>query len=143
MLGFSQSTATSFQNSQGNKRKWVSKEDDVLIACMVYLHNVGTFNADAGFNTDYLNELERMLEKVLPHVMLKARPNHESRIKILKKDWTILYNMLRGKDNSNFGWDKYRATEKDAQTTADIVEKIDAKDVATAKNPKGGSNYHG
>ncbi|MBA0577397.1 hypothetical protein Golob_025302 [Gossypium lobatum] len=64
---------------------------------MVDLHNVGTFNADAGFNIDFLNKLERMLEKVLPHAMLKARPNLESRIKTLKKDWTIIYNMLRGK----------------------------------------------
>ncbi|MBA0777692.1 hypothetical protein Gotri_005683 [Gossypium trilobum] len=38
-----------------------------------------------------------MLEIFLPHVMLKARPNPESRIKTLKKDWTIIYNMLRGK----------------------------------------------
>ncbi|MBA0755009.1 hypothetical protein Gogos_020224 [Gossypium gossypioides] len=61
---------------------------------MVDLHNVGTFNADTGFKTDYLNELEKMLEKVLPNVMLKVKPNIESRIKILKRDWSIVYDML-------------------------------------------------
>ncbi|KAH1081841.1 hypothetical protein J1N35_021602 [Gossypium stocksii] len=145
---------------------------------MVDLHNVGTFNVDTRFNTDYLNELERMLEKVLPHAMLKAKPNPESRTKTLKKDWTIVYNMLRGKDNSNFCWDEHRqmvvaedashkeagqfkrrnflyydqltfiyakdrATEKDAQIAADIVEEIDVEDVATTENPEVGSNYHG
>ncbi|MBA0626132.1 hypothetical protein Godav_003853 [Gossypium davidsonii] len=45
---------------------------------------------------------KKMLEKVLPHTMLKAKPNLESRIRILKRDWTIVYNMLRGK-NSDFG----------------------------------------
>ncbi|MBA0755008.1 hypothetical protein Gogos_020224 [Gossypium gossypioides] len=68
---------------------------------MVDLHNVGTFNADTGFKTDYLNELEKMLEKVLPNVMLKVKPNIESRIKILKRDWSIVYDMLNGKNNSS------------------------------------------
>ncbi|MBA0721981.1 hypothetical protein Golax_009472 [Gossypium laxum] len=30
-----------------------------------------------------------MLDKVLPHAMLKAKPNLESRIKTLKRDWAI------------------------------------------------------
>ncbi|MBA0656142.1 hypothetical protein Goklo_008531, partial [Gossypium klotzschianum] len=38
---------------------------------------------------------------------------------------------------------KNRATRKNAQTTTDIVEEIDAEDVATTKNPEKGSTYHG
>ncbi|MBA0717443.1 hypothetical protein Golax_005266 [Gossypium laxum] len=53
---------------------------------MVDLHNVGTFNTNTRFKVDYLNKLERMLEEVLPHAMLKARPNLESRIRTLKKE---------------------------------------------------------
>ncbi|MBA0752043.1 hypothetical protein Gogos_000919 [Gossypium gossypioides] len=41
---------------------------------MVDLYNVGTYNADMRFKAGYLKELERMLEKVLPHAMLKAKP---------------------------------------------------------------------
>ncbi|MBA0609209.1 hypothetical protein Godav_021306 [Gossypium davidsonii] len=26
----------------------------------------------------------------------------------LKRDWTIVYDMLSGKENSSFGWDEYR-----------------------------------
>ncbi|MBA0818997.1 hypothetical protein Gohar_021251, partial [Gossypium harknessii] len=59
------------------KRKWVLKEDAVLVVYMVDLHNVGTFNAYTRFKAGYLNELKRMLEKVLPHAMLKAKPNLE------------------------------------------------------------------
>ncbi|KAG8485935.1 hypothetical protein CXB51_019283 [Gossypium anomalum] len=51
MLGFSQSSVSS-QNSRETKRKWVLKEDVVLVACMVDLHNVGTFNADTGFKAE-------------------------------------------------------------------------------------------
>ncbi|MBA0574878.1 hypothetical protein Golob_024265 [Gossypium lobatum] len=75
---------------------------------MVDLHNVGTFNANTGFKAGYLNKMERMLEKVLPYAMLKAKPNLESRIRTLKRDWAIVYDMLYGKNNSDFGWDEHR-----------------------------------
>ncbi|MBA0789127.1 hypothetical protein Gotri_025629 [Gossypium trilobum] len=42
-----------------------------------------------------------MLENILPHAMLKAKPNLELRIRTLKMDWTIIYDMLSGKDNSS------------------------------------------
>ncbi|KAH1073923.1 hypothetical protein J1N35_026251 [Gossypium stocksii] len=85
MSGFSQSNVSS-QSSRGTKRKWVPEEDAALVACMVDLHNAGTYNADTGFKAGYLNELEKMLEKVLPNAMLKAKPNLESRIRTLKRD---------------------------------------------------------
>ncbi|MBA0839000.1 hypothetical protein Goarm_004775 [Gossypium armourianum] len=50
-----------------------------------------------GFKVGYLNELEKMLEKVLPHAMLKAKPNLESRIRALKRYWAIVYDMRSGK----------------------------------------------
>ncbi|MBA0634092.1 hypothetical protein Godav_005230 [Gossypium davidsonii] len=96
---------------------------------MVDLYNVGTYNADTGFKADYLNELEKMLEKVLPHAMLKAKPNLESRIRTLKRDLAIIYDMLSGKDNSGFA--------------VDIVEEIDADDATTANNLEEGNNYRG
>ncbi|MBA0749384.1 hypothetical protein Gogos_003324 [Gossypium gossypioides] len=133
MSGFSQSIASS-QNSRGTKRKWVLKEDVALVVCMVDLYNVGTYNADTRFKVDYLNELERMLEKVIPHAMLKAKPNLVSRIRTFKRDWAIIYDILSGKDNSDFD----RAIGKNAQIAADIVEEMDAKDMdvsATQSQP--------
>ncbi|MBA0747755.1 hypothetical protein Gogos_004642, partial [Gossypium gossypioides] len=38
---------------------------------------------------------------------------------------------------------KDRATRKDTQTSADIVEEIDVEDVATTNNLEEGNNYHG
>ncbi|KAK5838652.1 hypothetical protein PVK06_007386 [Gossypium arboreum] len=185
MSSFSQASVSS-QNSRGTKRKWLPEEDAALVACMVDVHNVGTFNADTGFKADYLNELEKMLEKVLPDAKLKAKPNLESRIRTLKRDWSIVYDMLSGKNNSGFGWDenrqlvvaedavwnsyikvriistaqfkhrsfpyydqltaiyaKDRATGKDAQTAADIIEEIDAEDVATTNTHEERNDFHG
>ncbi|KAK8259926.1 hypothetical protein V6Z12_D13G087800 [Gossypium hirsutum] len=140
---------------------------------MVNLHNVGTFNADTGFKAGYLNELERMLQKALPNAMLKAKPNIESRIMLFKREWSIVYDMLNGQNNSGFGWDEHRqlvvaedavwdsylnshkeadqfrrrsfpyydqltaiyardrATGKDTQTAADVLEEINAEGVPT------------
>ncbi|KAG8477519.1 hypothetical protein CXB51_031102 [Gossypium anomalum] len=115
------------------KRKWVLEEDATLVSCMVDLYNVGTYNANT---------------------RSKAKPNLGSRIRTLKRDWAIVYDMLNGKDNSGFGWDEQRqmvvvedavhkaATKKDAQTAAYIVEEIDVEDVATTNNPEEGNNYH-
>ncbi|PPD76897.1 hypothetical protein GOBAR_DD26187 [Gossypium barbadense] len=102
-----QSHASS-QASRGSKRKWVPEEDAALVSCMVDLHNVGTFNADTGFKAGYLNELEKMLQKALPNALLKAKPNIESRIRCLKREWPVVNDMLNGQNNSGFGWDEHR-----------------------------------
>ncbi|PPD81812.1 hypothetical protein GOBAR_DD21263 [Gossypium barbadense] len=75
---------------------------------LAWWNNVGTFNADTGFKAGYLNELEKMLEKALPRAMLKAKPNIESRIRCLKREWSVVYNMLNGQNNNGFGWDEHR-----------------------------------
>ncbi|MBA0865333.1 hypothetical protein Goshw_011212 [Gossypium schwendimanii] len=127
---------------------------------MVNLHNVGTFNTDTGSKVGYLNELEKMLDKVLPHVMLKAKPNLELMIKTLKRDWAIVYDMRSGKNNSSFAgqfkhrsfpyydqltaiYTKDRATGKDAQTASDIIEEIDVEDVATTNTHEERNDFHG
>ncbi|XP_012464561.1 uncharacterized protein LOC105783564 [Gossypium raimondii] len=126
-----------------------------------------------------------MLEKALPNAMLKARPNIESRIRVLKRDWSIVYNMLNGKNNSGFGWDEHRqlvvaedvvgnsylnshkeagqfrhrsfpyddqlaaiyakdrATGKDAQTAADVIEEINVEDVATTDINEERNDFYG
>ncbi|MBA0729927.1 hypothetical protein Golax_022915, partial [Gossypium laxum] len=107
MSGFSQPNVSS-QNSRGSKRKKVPEEYAALVACMVDLYNVGTFNANTGFKVGYLNDLEKLLENFLPQAMLKAKPNLKSRIRTLKRDWSIIYDMLSGKNNSGLGWDEHR-----------------------------------
>ncbi|XP_052485838.1 uncharacterized protein At2g29880-like [Gossypium raimondii] len=160
------------QASRGSKRKWVRGRCEISFKDGG-LHNVGTFNVDTGFKAGYLNELERMLQTVLPNAMLKAKPNIESRIRLLKREWSIVYDMLNGQNNSGFGWDEHRqlvvaedavwesylkshkeaaqfrfrtfpyydqlttiyardrATGRDAQTAADVLEEIHADDVRT------------
>ncbi|KAH1048420.1 hypothetical protein J1N35_039204 [Gossypium stocksii] len=125
-----------------------------------------------------------MIEKILPDAKLKAKPNLESRIRTLKREWSIVYDMLSGRNNSDFGWDEHRqlvvaedavwnsyinshkeaaqfkhrsfpyydqltaiyakdrATGKDAQTAVDIIEEIDAEDVATTNTHEERNDFH-
>ncbi|PPS03232.1 hypothetical protein GOBAR_AA17435 [Gossypium barbadense] len=94
---------------------------------------------DTRFKVNYLLKLERMIEKVLPHAMLKAKHNLESRIRILKKDWAIIYGMLSEKDNSGFGWDEHRQII----VVEDEVWESYISDVANQRNPKEGSIDNG
>ncbi|MBA0785372.1 hypothetical protein Gotri_024933, partial [Gossypium trilobum] len=110
----------------------------MLVACMVDLYNVGTYNANTGFKADYLNELERMLEKVLPHAMLKAKPNLSHKVVGQFRHHNFPYY-----DQLTSIYAKDRATGKDSQTTIDIVEEIDADDATTANNLEEGNNYRG
>ncbi|XVF63723.1 hypothetical protein PTKIN_Ptkin09bG0108900 [Pterospermum kingtungense] len=105
------------QTSKRTIRKWSFEEDVVLVQCMVDLHNIGTHNADTGFKTGYLLELERMVAKKLPNANIKAKPHIESRIKTLKKDWSIIFDMVQGNCTSGFGWD----SQKNMVTAEDAV----------------------
>ncbi|MFQ6619942.1 hypothetical protein Gotur_000392 [Gossypium turneri] len=79
---------------------------------------------------------------------------------MLIRDWSIVYDMLSGKNNSGFGWDEHRqlvdaedaltaiyakdqAIEKDAQTAADIIEEIDVEDVATTNTHEKRNDFYG
>ncbi|PKH89597.1 hypothetical protein CRG98_049958 [Punica granatum] len=67
---------------------------------------MGTHNADIGFKSGYLSELEKMLLEKLSNCGIKARPHIESLLKTLKKECAIVYDMML--NTSGFGWDSIR-----------------------------------
>ncbi|XP_017970608.1 PREDICTED: uncharacterized protein At2g29880 [Theobroma cacao] len=108
MKTMSTSSALASQSLKGTKRKWNYHEDVVLVSALIDLHNVGKYNVDSGFRGGYLLELENRLTTKLPDANLKAKPHIESRIKTLKKEWAIIYDMVQGTHTSGFGWDDQR-----------------------------------
>ncbi|OWM74763.1 hypothetical protein CDL15_Pgr004530 [Punica granatum] len=92
--------------SKSSKRKWTMAEDAALISCMIDLRNMGSHNADAGFKSGYLPELEKMLFEKLLNSGIKAMPHIESRLKTLKREWAIVYDMML--NTSGFGWNSTR-----------------------------------
>ncbi|MFQ6670583.1 hypothetical protein Gotur_035448 [Gossypium turneri] len=84
---------------------------------MVDLHNIGTFNVDTGFKAGYLND-----HKEADQFRYRSFPYYDQLTAIYVKD---------------------RATGKDAQSTVDIIEEINTKDIATTITHEERNNYHG
>lgn len=102
------STCTDSEASKGAKKKWTSLEDEALVSCMVDLFKTGTDNREWGFKSGYLGELEKLLKQKMPNSGIKARPHIESRLKTLRKDWGIVFDMVYGPHSSKFRWDYKR-----------------------------------
>ncbi|XP_038973988.1 uncharacterized protein LOC120105506 [Phoenix dactylifera] len=104
------STSIAGEASTGNKRtkcnrKWGYVEDAKLVEALVELVTRGGWRGDNGtFRSGYLQQLERLIEEKLPGCGLKATPYIESRVKLLKKQYNAITEML-GPNCSGFGWD--------------------------------------
>lgn len=86
-----------------NKRKWKYEEDAKLVEALLDMVNLGLYKAEDGFKLGYLNYVEDKMKVSLPNSGLKAKPHIESRIKTLKRDFNIVYDMLNGLNTSYFG----------------------------------------
>ncbi|MBA0716433.1 hypothetical protein Golax_015261, partial [Gossypium laxum] len=106
----------------------------MLVACMVDLHNVGTFNVDTGFKAGYFYELEKIGKNN------SSFGWDEHRQLVVAKDvvWNSYINSHKEADqfkNRNFPYydqliainAKDRATGKDAQIPVDIIKEIDVE----------------
>ncbi|GAB4860494.1 hypothetical protein Ancab_035652 [Ancistrocladus abbreviatus] len=89
-----------------------------------------------------------MLKEKLPNAGLQGNPHIHSRIKTLKRDWSIIYDMVYGKNISGFGWDDNRkmvvaeahvwdayvavnrAIGVNAQTVDDVFEEIQQEEAS-------------
>ncbi|PPR96830.1 hypothetical protein GOBAR_AA23836 [Gossypium barbadense] len=140
-----------------------------------YLVDAGYINCE-GFLALFRGQRYHLNEWL--RVTSQARPNLKSRIRTLKREWSIIYDMLSGKNNSGFGWDEHRqlvvakdasrkeaaqfrhrsfpyydqltaiyakdrATGKDVQTAADIIEEINAEDVTATNTHEERNDFHG
>ena len=84
----------------GGKHTWTTLEDTSLVECLVQMKTDGT-----GFNKGYYKDLEEMLKEKLPNCGLKANPHIMSRIRTMKKQWQLQYDMVQNKNTYGFGWD--------------------------------------
>ncbi|XP_023770066.1 uncharacterized protein LOC111918668 [Lactuca sativa] len=88
-----------------NYCNWTITEDAKLVEALVYMVNMGGFKADNGFKSGYLQHLETALKEKIPNSGILGKPHIESRIKTMKKDWQVVYDMVNGTNTSGFGYD--------------------------------------
>ncbi|XP_076885892.1 uncharacterized protein LOC143535553 [Bidens hawaiensis] len=82
---------------------WSSDEDAKLVEALINMVNMGGFRSDNGFRSGYLQHLEASLKESLPGSGILGKPHIESRIKTMKRDWQVVYDMLK---TSGFGYNK-------------------------------------
>ncbi|KAK3211432.1 hypothetical protein Dsin_016138 [Dipteronia sinensis] len=88
----------------GKKHQWTSVEDSKLVECLVDLTNCGKWKADNGtFKPGFLQQIEKMMSDKIPGCGLRAQPHIDSCIKLLKKQYHAISEML-GPSASGFGW---------------------------------------
>ncbi|GAA0185318.1 hypothetical protein LIER_32606 [Lithospermum erythrorhizon] len=88
-----------------NKRKWTNIKDEKLVAALVDMVNIGAYKTENGFKAGFLTYLKETLKVTLPNSGLKGKPHIDSRIKTLKGQFNIVYDMLNSPNVSGFGWD--------------------------------------
>ncbi|PKI59610.1 hypothetical protein CRG98_020019 [Punica granatum] len=72
--------------SKSGEMKWTMAEHAALISCMIDLRNMGTHNADTGFKSGYLPELEKMLLEKALELLYQEDPGSASSGKKRKKN---------------------------------------------------------
>ena len=75
-------------------------EDAKLVETMFNVVNERLYKADNGFKPGFLQTVEKALSKLL--LGIKAKPHVESRMKTMKNDWIIVYDIMNN-HTSGFG----------------------------------------
>ncbi|KAK9114720.1 hypothetical protein Syun_021517 [Stephania yunnanensis] len=127
-------------------------EKTTLMHAMYEMVDLGVYKCDNGFKASYLNHLEEMLKKSCPTSGIKAKPHIESKVNVLKKQWSVVNNMILGIKHGSCGfgfdsntymvtappdaWDEYLKSFSDAKNglkyavaqedALEEVEKIDS-----------------
>ncbi|MFQ6635184.1 hypothetical protein Gotur_010587, partial [Gossypium turneri] len=110
---------------------------------MVDLHNVGTFNADTEFKAGYLNEFEKNWKKNSGFGWDEHRQLVVVDDASHKEVGQFKHRSFPYYDQLTAIYAKDRATGKDAQIAADIIEEIDVEDVATTDTHEEINNFYG
>ncbi|XP_024977598.1 uncharacterized protein At2g29880-like [Cynara cardunculus var. scolymus] len=91
-----------------NYQVWTNIEETKLVEALVTMVNTGAFKADNGFKSGYLTYLEQALKESLSGSDILGKPNVESKLKIMKKDWIVVHDMINGSYTSGFGYDSVK-----------------------------------
>ncbi|XVF72674.1 hypothetical protein PTKIN_Ptkin12aG0139000 [Pterospermum kingtungense] len=88
---------------RGTQHTWTPNKDVVLIRCLQTLSEDLKWKGDNGtFRAGYLVQLEKMIELELPNACIKAEPHIDSRIRLLRRHYHAIVEMIT--IGNGFGW---------------------------------------
>lgn len=85
-----------------DRRKWTKQEEEYLVEILEDLVRRG-YSRDNGFKSGTHVEVEKKFEEKLPGCGIKANPHIESKMKVLKKHYLLVTDML---GHTGFGWNE-------------------------------------
>lgn len=90
------------QGKSGQQRRtWTSFEEEALLNVLDGIVAGGQRCDTGSFKSGTLREIEKALNLLCPNSNLKAYPHIDSKLKKLKKDYSIIYDMT---NKSGFAW---------------------------------------
>ena len=96
--------ASDSSSSAGPKHQWTAFEDGKLVECLMDMATSGKWKADNGtFRPGYQQQSEKMMHEKIPECGIRAQPHIDSRVKLWKKQYFTISEML-GPNGSGFGW---------------------------------------
>ncbi|XP_061341226.1 uncharacterized protein LOC133287604 [Gastrolobium bilobum] len=106
------------ENNQPSRKRvnhtWSGEEDKILVECLLEIDEL--WKGDNGFRPGFATQLEKMMGYRIPVCTLKGTPHITSRIKLLKRHYNAICEMIGSVRGSGFGWndkDKMIAVEKE------------------------------
>ncbi|XP_062190787.1 uncharacterized protein LOC133893711 [Phragmites australis] len=89
-----------------NKRKWTADEDEELVKALCEVSADPRYKVEGGgFKNCYSQGIESILSQKLPGRGIKASPHVDSRLKVMKRKYYAIKDMLASPD---FSWDDTR-----------------------------------
>ena len=84
------------------RRIWSAEEESLLVDLLYEMNHTG-WKVDTGHKSGYLTYIEKEISKKIPNSDLKADPHIKSKVKIMKKQMTLILEIQR--NASGFAWD--------------------------------------
>ncbi|KAL6227413.1 hypothetical protein ACLB2K_001371 [Fragaria x ananassa] len=88
-------------NKKGSRRIWTEEEESALLDILEELVAKGHRHENGTFKSGTLGQVENALHNLFPDSGLKANPHIESKMKLLKKHFRIVYGMV---NKPGFEW---------------------------------------
>ncbi|XP_061351683.1 uncharacterized protein LOC133296658 [Gastrolobium bilobum] len=106
------------QDSQPTTKRpnhtWTAEEDKILVECLIDIGS--SWKGENGFKPGFSLAIEKLMRQRIPGCTLRGIPHITSRVKLLKKQYNAIAEMI-GPSGSGFGWN-------DAKKMIDVEREV-------------------